>query len=79
MSAPSEDPPSQPPTGSEKPADVASAAAAAPTTETSKPEDVEMPAAEEPDRFEDVPEHVLKVCFCFISLYHWTWADGIWG
>lgn len=62
MSAPSSDPPSQPPTGptSEKPEATAAAATAAP--ETSKAEDVEMkPQEETVDRFEDVPESVLKV------------------
>lgn len=59
MSAPSSDPPSQPPT-SDKPETTPSTTVAP----ESKPEDVEMKAqAPEPvvDRFEDVPESVLKV------------------
>lgn len=75
MSAPSEDPPSQPPTSEKPAADVAPAAA--PAAATSKPEDVEMPAAEEPDRFEDVPESVLKVCLlsCHVLVLGIVGAD----
>lgn len=59
MSAPSSDPPSQPPT-SEKPETTPSTTGA----QESKPEDVEMKAETAEavvDRFEDVPESVLKV------------------
>jgi hypothetical protein len=63
MSAPASDPPAQPPTGNEK-TDAPVPAAATTDAGEVKTEDVEMKKEEETpvDRFEDVPEHVLKVC-----------------
>lgn len=66
MSAPASDPPAQPPTGNEKTDTPAPAATTSTDAGEVKTEDVEMKKEDEApvDRFEDVPEHVLKVCFC---------------
>lgn len=66
MSAPASDPPAQPPTGGNNNEKMETPAAAATgAAPEAKSEDVEMKQEEEKvDRFEDVPEHVLKVCPC---------------
>ncbi|KAJ9100972.1 hypothetical protein QFC19_005368 [Naganishia cerealis] len=65
MSAPSSDPPSQPPTeGTNEKHETTATSAAAPPTDAAPPstDDVEMKQAEEKvDRFEDVPSHVLEM------------------
>ncbi|KAI5450596.1 26S proteasome regulatory subunit 6A [Naganishia albida] len=63
MSAPASDPPAQPPSGNEKNDTPAQAATTSADAGEAKTEDVEMKKEEEPpvDRFEDVPEHVLKM------------------